>query len=447
MSVSALSPALDVRALLDERGTSRYQFWVITLCFLAVVADGFDVVILGQVGPALKQAMGWSNDQLAPVLSAAPFGLALGSVLTGPLGDRVGRRLLLYLNLMVFGLFTLLAPTAGSIEVFMLYRFIAGLAMGCVLPISITMATEYAPAPRRGLIVSIVFGGFTLGSASGSLLSAWLVPSMGWQSVFVVGGLFPIALGLLALLSMPESLAFLVHRGAERQRIRRIVERCAPGSTTEDTVFSVPLPPQAQAGKGPMHIVLNAHYRPGTLLLWGIYFLHLFLAFLLASWLPTMLGETGLGLRESAIISACFFLGGPLGAVFIGWLMDRFDADRVVAASYVLTALALALLGQTAGSFGVMLVVAFALGVALNSGGGLNALASSFFPLPARATGNSWMHGLGRIGAIVSTFAGAWMLGAGWSFGTIMLALGTPALLIAALLMLKHGLYRRRQPG
>ena len=433
---------IDVRALIDGQATSRYQQWVIALCFLAVVADGMDVVIMGLVGPALREAWGWSNDQLAPVFSAALVGLALGALAGGPLGDRFGRRKLLFGCLLIFGLFTLLAPVAGGIGSFMAYRFIAGLAMGCIMPITVTMATEYAPGHSRAMIVSIVFGGFTIGSAGGGFLAAWLLPSLGWQSVFIVGGIVPIVLGLLAMATLPESLTFLVHRGGDSTEIRRIVERCAPGSTRPDSRFSVPLPPQAQAGRGPMQLVLNGHYRFGTLLVWGMYVLHLFLAFLLASWMPTMVRDSGLSLQQASVVTGMFFLGGPVGALLVGWLMDRRQPDLVVSAAYGLTAGVLVLLGQTGGHYGAMLAVAFLLGVGINGGGGLNALASSFFPLPARATGNSWMHGLGRLGAIASTFAGAWMLNAHWSLAQVSTALAVPSLLIATLLLLKWQRYR-----
>lgn len=441
--MSEQSTPIDVRALIDSHPLSRYQLWVVALCFLTVVADGFDVVIMGIVAPALKDTLGWTNDQLAPAMSAALIGLLFGALVGGPMGDRIGRRKLLYGSLLIFGFFTLMAPTAGSIGVFMLYRFIAGLAMGSVMPITVTLATEYAPGNRRGLIVSLVFGGFTVGSAFGSFLAARLLYTLGWESVFIVGGIVPIVLGVLAFFSIPESLTYLVHKGSDRREIRRIVERCAPGSTSEDSRFTVPLPEQAQTGK-PMQIVLNDHYRTGTVLLWAMYFLHLFLAFLLASWMPTMIREAGMSIEQAAIISGFFFLGGPLGAVGLGWLMDRRDPNLMVACAYVLTAIALALFSPVAGHYAGMIAVAFLLGVGINGGGGLNALASSFFPLPARATGNSWMHGIGRLGAIASSFAGAWMLNAGWSFSTVALAVAIPALLISTLLVLKYWHYRHR---
>lgn len=229
---------LDVRALLDGRGVSRYQQWIIALCFLVVVMDGFDVVIMGFVGPALKAAWHWSNDDLAPVLSAALAGLTLGAMVAGPLGDLFGRRRVLCVGVMMFGLFTLLVATATDQWHFIAYRFIAGLAMGGIMPMAATLATEYAPRARRSLLVTIVFAGFTVGAAGGGFLAAWLVPHWGWQSVFVFGGVVPMVMSLLMAVLMPESLTYLVHRQGSQARIRRIVERCAPGSTSADTVSS-----------------------------------------------------------------------------------------------------------------------------------------------------------------------------------------------------------------
>jgi len=282
-------------------------------------------------------------------------------------------------------------------------------------------------------------------SASGltGRLAAWLVPHWGWQSVFVFGGVVPMVLSLLMAVLMPESLTYLVHRQGSQARIRRIVERCAPGSTSEDTVFVLPAQSRVESHERPVQIVLNRHYRAGSLMLWSIYFLHLFLVYLLGSWLPTMLKDAGMDLQQAAIVSAMFQLGGPLGSILLGWLMDRHEAHHVLAGAYLLGGAALVLLGYVGGHYALMCAVAFVIGAGLNGGGtGMNALSSHFFPLPARATGNGWMHGLGRIGAVISAFAGAWMLNAGWSLAAVTAALAVPAVLIAVLLAMKYLHYR-----
>ena len=271
------SDTIDVRALLDSRPVGRWQKWMILLCFLVVVMDGFDVVIMGFVGPALKEAWGWTNSDLAPVLSAALVGLSVGALGAGPLGDRFGRRRVLCASVLLFGLFTLLVGMADSRWQFMVCRFIAGCAMGGIMPMVATFAKEISPASRSSLLVTIVFAGFTVGAAGGGFLSAWLVPHHGWQSVFVFGGVVPILLSLVMAFALPESLTFLVHRGGNHAEVRKIIERCAPGSSSERTAFVVPEPPKVEGATNPVRIALNDHYRLGSLMLWSAYFLHLFL--------------------------------------------------------------------------------------------------------------------------------------------------------------------------
>lgn len=434
---------INVRALLDSRDISLYQKLVIFLCFLIVVMDGFDVVIMGFVGPSLKAAWHLSNNSLAPVLSAALFGLTFGALTAGPLGDRFGRRKVLIACVAIFGLFTLLVASATGVTQMIAYRFIAGLAMGGIMPMAATLSKEYSPERRSAFLVTIVFAGFTVGAAGGGFLAAWMIPQWGWQSVFIFGGILPLMLAVFMVFKLPESLGFMVHKGKDQAAIRRIVEQCAPGSTTEHSTFSMPAPLTVNSGENSIKTVLNQHYIKGTLLLWVGYFCHLFLVYLLGSWMPTMIKESGMTISQAAIISAMFQLGGPLGSIALGWLMDHFEPNRVLSLSYLSGALVLVFMSSLGADYAMLCITSFYIGAAFNGGGtGMNALSSNFFPLSARATGNSWMHGIGRTGAIISTFAGAWMLNAGWKFSNVATALTVPALLIVALLTIKYFLYR-----
>ena len=164
---------INVRKLLDSRDVSAYQKFIVFISFLIVVMDGFDVVIMGFVGPALKEAWNWTNNDLAPVLSAALFGLTFGAFTAGPLGDKFGCRKVLTASVFIFGLFTLLVATASSKTEFIAYRFIAGFAMGGIMPMVATLVKEYSPVKRASLLVTIVFAGFTVGAAGGGFLAAW----------------------------------------------------------------------------------------------------------------------------------------------------------------------------------------------------------------------------------------------------------------------------------
>lgn len=437
---------INIRELIDHRPVGAYQKLVVFLCFLIVVMDGFDVAIMGFVAPSLKEAWQLSNNALAPVLSAALAGLAVGAMITGPLADKFGRRKVLIANVFVFGLFTLLVASAETLNHMIVYRFIAGCAMGGIMPGVATLATEFSPARSRAFLVTVVFAGFTVGAAGGGFLAAWLIPHYGWHSVFWVGGVAPVVLSLVLVWALPESIGFLAHKKHAPERIRKLVERCAPGSTTAESTFVMPLPERAGSGAAPIKTVLNPHYRFGSFMLWGGYFMHLFLVYLLGSWMPTMIKESGMSAAEASIISAMFQLGGPLGSVLLGWLMDRFEPHRVLGLSYLTGAVLLIAVSNAGQQYVLLCVLAFAVGAAFNGGGtGMNALSSMFFPLSARATGNGWMHGLGRIGAILSAFAGAWLLNLGWGFATVAAALTLPAAAVALLLGLKRVYYRRRE--
>ena len=162
--------------------------------------------------------------------------------------------------------------------------------------------------------------------------------------------------------------------------------------------------------------------------------------------MPTMIKESGMSAEQASIISAMFQLGGPLGSVAVGWLMDRFNADKTMSLWYASGALVLIGLSGVMGSYALMCLLAFLLGVSLNGGGtGMNALSSMFFPLKARATGNGWMHGIGRIGAFVSAFVGAWFLNWGWDFKTVATVLMLPALLVGIALWAKGAIYRQQK--
>ncbi|MDO4907086.1 MFS transporter [Neisseria sp.] len=437
---------INVRELLDHRPVGAYQKLVVFLCFLIVVMDGFDVAIMGFVAPSLKEDWQLSNNALAPVLSAALAGLAVGAMITGPLADKFGRRKVLIANVFTFGLFTLLVASANSLNHMIVYRFIAGCAMGGIMPSVATLAAEFSPARSRAFLVTVVFAGFTVGAAGGGFLAAALIPHYGWHSVFWVGGIAPIVLSILLVWVLPESIGFLAHKKHKPERIRKLVERCAPGSTDEHSTFVLPLPAEAAAGEASVKTVLNPHYRFGSIMLWSGYFMHLFLVYLLGSWMPTMIKESGMTASQASIISAMFQLGGPLGSVMLGWLMDRFEPHRVLGLSYLTGAVVLVAVSNAGQQYILLCVLAFVVGAAFNGGGtGMNALSSMFFPLSARATGNGWMHGLGRIGAILSAFVGAWMLNLGWGFATVAAALTVPAAAVAVLLGLKHAYYRRKE--
>lgn len=437
---------INILDFLDNHKISRYQQWIVLLMFLTVMFDGMDIVIMSFIIPALTAEWQLSHGQGARILSAALIGLIVGALSGGLLTDKIGRKKMITAGVFSFGLFTLLCATATNIRLLILYRFLAGMAMGAVLPQVATLVAEYMPRQHRAKIVTFVFSGFTIGASIGGFMSALIIESHGWSSVMVICGLLPLGLSLLLLLILPESIGFMVLNSHSRQKIAATLNRMHKNAVVEHQAVQFVLPPdQTQTPDNPLKIVLNSYFRFGSLTLWSSYFLGLLLVYLLGSWMPTIIANTGFTLTEAAQVTAIFQLGGSVGSIMLGWLMDRYEPHKILALNFILGILLMLLMSALSSSLVLLSAVAFLVSFCFNGGNtGMNALSSLFFPVAARATGNGWMHGIGRFGAVASTFVGAWMLDHHWSLHQVLFALSVPALLIALLLLAKWQYYRRK---
>lgn len=201
---------IDIQAFINEHPFTRYQWMILALCFITVAMDGFDTAIIGFIASDLVQEWGVEKSALGPVMSAALVGLAVGALTAGPLADRIGRKKVLIMSIVVFGGFSLLTAFATSLNQLTLLRFLTGLGLGAAMPNAATLMSEYAPERRRALLVNLMFVGFPMGSSLGGFLSAWMIPHYGWQSVLVLGGVMPLLLAVALIFLLPESVRYLV---------------------------------------------------------------------------------------------------------------------------------------------------------------------------------------------------------------------------------------------
>lgn len=184
---SLTSPqTVDIKSFIDQRPVSPFQWFLVVMCFPVVVADGMDVAIMGFVTPSILQEWNISRPEFGLVISAAPFGLVIGAPIAGPSSDRLGRKLVLILSVLLSGVFTVLAAYAASPVEMALLRLLAGMGMGAAMPNASTLLAEYAPQRMRSLMITLMFTGFNLGSALIGFAAAWLIPLHGWRSVLLL---------------------------------------------------------------------------------------------------------------------------------------------------------------------------------------------------------------------------------------------------------------------
>jgi MFS transporter, AAHS family, 4-hydroxybenzoate transporter len=425
---------LNVRSFIDVERFSPCQWLILVLCFLILAADGFDAAAIGFIAPSLVHDWGIERGALGSVMSAALVGLGIGALLAGPIADRVGRKSVLVLSVAFFGAWSLVAAHAQTVEALTAYRLLAGLGLGASLPNAITLMSEYAPARLRGIVVNTMVCGFSCGLVAGGVGSAWLIPHVGWRSVLTAGGIGPLVLAVLLALLLPESVQFLAVREGTHQRIARILTRIAPQQRFDNCKFVVTQTDQDSGqGASALALVLSRRYLPCTLLLWTAYFMGCLIYYLLTNWMPTLFRDAGFSVAYGALLTALFPLGGIVGTLSAGWLMDRFSANRTIVIAYLLAAALVVIVGRCIGDTPLLIgVLVFICGMVVTSAAtSTSAYAASLYPIAGRATGVAWTLGVGRIGAVAGAFLGAGLLGLGWRFGNVFGMLAVPAVAAA----------------
>jgi AAHS family 4-hydroxybenzoate transporter-like MFS transporter len=428
---------LDVRAHINHRKMSGRQWLLLALCFLIVATDGMDVAIMGFLAPDITREWGISRAAFGVVMSAAPIGLAIGAILVGPMSDRFGRKKLLMASVAWFGTFTVISALSNDVVTLSLLRFATGLGLGAAMPNTTTLLSEYVPERSRSTLLAIMFTGFNLGSALVGFGAAALLPHYGWRAVLVVGGAIPLACLPVYLLLVPESVRFLVVRKFPSELIGRTLRRVVGGDVPANATFTISEP--QVTGSQPGKVLLSSAYRATTLSLWGTYFMGLLVIYLLSGWLPTMIKDAGLPIERAANITALFQLGGTVGALLVGYFMDRLSPNRVISAAYLGGAIFILCLAS--GSVESSMFAAFVMLAGFCMSGaqtGLNAYAPSCYPTVVRATGVSWMQGMGRFGSIFGSFAGGMLLSMGWGFSAVIAILAAPATLAAIFIIVNQ---------
>jgi AAHS family 4-hydroxybenzoate transporter-like MFS transporter len=428
---------VEVQTFLNDHPFSRYQWLIFALCFFVVLLDGFDTAAIGYIAPSLIKEWGVSRLALAPVLSAALFGLAAGALFAGPLADRLGRKRVLVVSVLLFAVACLASASAGDLVQLSVLRFITGLGLGAAMPNAVTLMSEYCPDGRRAMLTNAMFCGFPLGAGLGGFLAAWMIPQWGWHSVLLAGGVMPLMLVVLLVLVLPESVRYMVARKQPVERIRAVLGRisASAASATSFCLVEAKVVPHGKTGLG---VVLSRPYRVGSMMLWIAYFMGLAIFYSLINWMPILFKDAGIAPKDATLIAALFPLGG-VGAILFGWLMDRYNGNRIVAIGFALTAVSICAIGQVSGNVGLLVLVVFCAGAVMNtSQSSMPSLAAGFYPTEGRATGVAWMLGIGRFGGIAGSFLVAELARRQMSFASIFAILAIPGAIAAIALLIKQ---------
>ena len=402
------APVVQVSHLLDERGVTSFHVKLIVWSLFIAFIDGYDISAIALAAPHLVAAWHVSPAALGPVFSASLVGILFGSAAFGWIGDRYGRKTALIGSLLLFGAFTWIAAYATNLEQMFWLRLVAGLGIGGVIPNMIAINIESAPRQSRGTLGLIATGLVPLGGAIPGVVAATLVPQHGWPILFLIGGIAPIVIAVVAFLGMPESVKFMTIHEGQRPNLVKLLKLLRPDLNVPDNARFVIEDERQFPGFNPAYL-----FKEGlaliTPLLWLLFALNLMGYFFLLSWTPTLLTAAKLPPATAALTSASLQVGGTVGALLLcRWLnRHRFLAISVLFVAAVPVVGSLGYLGITSTKT-TLLAASFLAGFCvLGIQSGINVAGALIYPTSLRANGSGWQLGIGRLGSIVGPLVGA----------------------------------------
>ncbi|MDX2356493.1 aromatic acid/H+ symport family MFS transporter [Dietzia sp. PP-33] len=413
----------------------RTVYGVLAVVALAILFDGYDLVIYGAILPTLMSDPGQIGPlgaaQAGALGSYALVGVMIGALSAGAVGDRIGRRKIMLGSIAWFSIGMAATAFAQNITTFGILRLLTGLGIGAIVATAGAIIAEFAPAGRRNLFNAVVYSGIPAGGVLASALAMLLRDHIGWRGLFLIGALPIIIVLPYAWYALPESPRWLSSRGRTDEAVALCTARGlpvhafidAPAATTDDPrTGTAAIAPTGFAG------LLTPAYRLGTLLLGFMSFAGLLLTYGLNTWLPTIMETYGIDARSSLGFLLVLNGGAIVGGLAASRLADRHGPRVIVACSFVLATLAL---------IAVTLSPPIALMILLVAAAGMGTIGtqvlvygfvSNYYETGSRAAGVAWCAGFGRLGGILGPVIGGLLVAAGLQAETSFLVFAGVAL-------------------
>ena len=396
--------------MLDDLPLSSFQIWSVLMIAATVILDGLDNQMLGLAAPSLLKEWGIDRTALGSVFALGFVGMAVGTLTSGWVGDRFGRRGALIIGVAIFGVATLLTGFSNALWQVAALKMLAGVGLGGVPGTASAMIAEFTPVRWRSVAVTFGVVCVSIGGILGGVAAALILPGLGWRWLFYIGGTVTMIFVAWLWFVLPESPRYLAERPDRAAELDRILRRI--GHPDPASVAHVPL----AAGEAPRYEPMRNLFSPpllrDTLALAVAMFSGMFMIYLMFNWAPTMLNSAGFGLQTASLGLTSFNIGGTIGAMIASLAIIRFGSRPVLILMAIVGAAVCATLAllpiSGARNEAAVLACLGALGLFASAAqSAMFAVGAHAFPTGLRARGLGLMGAAGRVGAIVSAVAGA----------------------------------------
>lgn len=425
---------MSIRESIDRAPLSPYQILVVAICFLIVLVEGYDLLVMAYAASGVAQEWSLNGSQTGLLLSSSLAGMAIGSAFVAPLADKIGRRWQTIGCLVLIAASLSLSALSDGYVMLAVFRLLTGIGAGGLAAGLPVVVAEFAPQRRRATLITFYTIGLPLGGVVGGFVASLLLAQSGWRTVFVVGAILTTALLVLVLFALPESIDYLL---ARRPRNALSAINATLAKMRIATIDALPTV-ERSAEENVRSAIFKGKNGVRSILLGVAFFSMMASFYFAASWTPRLLEQSGFSAQEGISGGTLFNLGGAAASLVFGFIVIFAKVKWVTVVAFAGAAVSFVAMSSTLGNLTLTLIVAVAVGAFTQaSGSGLYSLAPDCYPAPVRTTAVGWASAVGRMGAIVSPLIAGVLMDLSWTPSGVFALFGIPlaigAICIAAL--------------
>ena len=410
-----------ISEVIDSFGINGHTWLMFVLLGLANIFDGYDFMIVNTTNSYLAPSFGITDSaQMGSLTTWGLLGMVLGGAVGGAMSDRIGRKKMLIIAVIFYGLFTLPQAFSNDLGFFAVWRLIAGFGVGSCIPIVTTCFSETIPSQHRGVFVTFgmafMVAGWVLAGLIGNPICATPEPILGdfttdkfgnvanWRLCYLIGAL-PIIYGIVLVFAMHETPHWYANSGQKEKAVEALaqIEKQHHSTVTERDPNLLVVPPKP-ANVGP-NVLFSKKFIVATAAIWTTYFVGQFCVYGMNAWIPTWFQAMGYSAADSVNLQTWNNFAAILSNVSVGFVSDRIGRKKNLAASWIACIVVIVICSMVITYdpenskmvlyVALMLLFGFALNYAITA---VQPLMPESYPTAIRNTGVAWCQAFARFG-------------------------------------------------